>query len=262
MMENGDVLAKDFLPAFSNLLEEKFAGAIPNAIQSTTARMTDMKNQGLLLKVELFDALEPTIKTVISGFTGIIKILRESSDAFRAIGVALGVAAGAMIAYNGYLLAMSVSAGIATFATFAQMVATDGLALALYAAGVTGATACILMTGGIALLAGAIYYAWEKSETFRNAIRLLKDDVMIAAYALKYLWDSATLQSGAATADLKEYNRLLNERKDIISGKYKEKSTTTTMGAGSTAVSGQTTPTANANVPRATKSIRIGASKA
>lgn len=176
-VESGNVLANEFLPKFAAKLREQFAGAIPNAIQSTIAKQTDYHNGMIELKNEIFERLHPAINSMYGSLLEVthalsdgVKWLTEHTEAVKALGVAVGGLVLGLIAYNTYLIAVKIQSGWATLATFAQMVATDGLAASLYAAGVVGGVAWGLMTGGLTLVAAGLYYAYQKSENFRGAI--------------------------------------------------------------------------------------------
>lgn len=82
MMDAGQVMANDFLPKFAAALEDKFKGAIPNAIQSTTARMTELSNLRIELFDQLFIKLQPFINQMI-GFA--IEVLPPVMNAIGAL---------------------------------------------------------------------------------------------------------------------------------------------------------------------------------
>lgn len=109
-VEAGKVLADDFLPKFAQALKDKFAGAIPAAVESTTARMTDMQNSVVELKEVIFNDMEPAIKAGLVGikdFVGELKEgwqwLMEHKRLIKDVATALGIAGAAWLAYKGIM---------------------------------------------------------------------------------------------------------------------------------------------------------------
>lgn len=206
-----------------------YANGLENMAGNTSVRISNLGDAMFQLKVKMFDDLKPAVDAVISSAMNFITTLRsawdwltENKDIVIALASALGTLALATIAYNGYLLAMSAATKVQTALTFLNMLATDGLAVSLYAAGITGAAAWALMTMGLSLVVAGIVLAYQKSESFRNGIKLLADDAMIAANAIAYAWHFATGQFDSAKEDMLEMNRLLVERKELIDGTYSE----------------------------------------
>jgi tape measure domain-containing protein len=206
-----------------------YANGLENMAGNTSVQISALSDKIFQLKVQMFDNLKPAISAVLEQADKFIVNLRESwewlvenKDIVISLASALGTLALGAIAYNGYLVAMSAATAWQTALTFLNMLATDGLAVSLYAAGITGAAAWALMTMGLSLVVAGIVLAYQKSESFRNGIKLLADDAMIAANAIAYAWHFATGQFDSAKEDMLEMNRLLVERKELIDGTYSE----------------------------------------
>ena len=185
---NGTISGPDFLSKLGPALKERFEGGLANWSESLQAKQNDLNNDIVREQLDLgdrlrpayiaimeglmsiLDAVKPALTEVANGITTLTEYLKDSTDGLKAFGVAIGVAITGLIAYNGYQLAMAAQSGIATLATFAEMVAVDGLSAALYAAGIVGATAWALMTGGISLVVAGLYYLYEKTESVHGVI--------------------------------------------------------------------------------------------
>ncbi|MFX1704599.1 tape measure protein [Chitinophaga sp. CC14] len=110
-VEAGNVLANDFLPKFAQALQDKFGGAIPTAVQSTVAKMTDMHNSFIELKQTIFNDMEPAIKAGIDRLKGFVEGLKdvwgwlmEHKRLIRDVATALGIAGAAWLTYKGIML--------------------------------------------------------------------------------------------------------------------------------------------------------------
>lgn len=72
MMDNGDVLAEDFLPKFAKALQDNYVGAVETASQSSTAKMTDFNNKYIQLQLKLFEIMEPVVSKVLELATDVL----------------------------------------------------------------------------------------------------------------------------------------------------------------------------------------------
>jgi len=147
-----------------------YAGGLENMAGNTSVQISNLGDAVFQLSVKVFDDLKPAIEGVIGVLKASIDFVSEHGTLFKGLAITLtGVVAG-YTAYNGLLAINTVRTGLSTVATFASMVATDGLAAALYAAGVSGATAWALIGGGIGIIVAGIYAAWQNSEKFRGVV--------------------------------------------------------------------------------------------
>ncbi|HLP51236.1 MAG TPA: tape measure protein [Chitinophagales bacterium] len=72
MMDNGEVLAEDFLPKFAKALQDNYVGAVETASQSSTAKMTDFNNKYIQLQLKLFEIMEPVVSKVLELATAVL----------------------------------------------------------------------------------------------------------------------------------------------------------------------------------------------
>ena len=147
-----------------------YENGLVNMAQNTSVRISNLSDAFFQLRVRMFEDMKPAIDAVLNGLGSIMDWVSRNIDVIYGLGVALGVAATGFALYNAMQVAAAVKSGITTALIFVQMVATEGLAAAMYAAGITGAAAWAMMTGGLAILAGALYVAWQRSETFRGIV--------------------------------------------------------------------------------------------
>ncbi len=171
LMEEGGIVSSEFLPKFASYLKQEFSGAIPTAVESTTANMTDLSNKFLLLKNQMFQDLKPAITSIIQGLGNLIKWLRDAwdwlvrnKDIVKALATGLAAATTVFIGYKTYLL-------LARGATILMTTAQIGLNAAM-AANPIGAVITLVMG-----LVTAIDYLYEKYEKFRNFADGLIDGV-------------------------------------------------------------------------------------
>ena len=75
MMEQGKLLAEDFLPKFSNELKKTFGEALPTAAQSSQAQFNRFNNSMLELKISIGNKLMPVINRLMSGFKSLMSFL-------------------------------------------------------------------------------------------------------------------------------------------------------------------------------------------
>jgi tape measure domain-containing protein len=103
MLENGQVLADDFLPKFAAELQRTFGDQVPAAAQSTQAELNRLKTAWFELKVEMADSapIELGLKTLASG-------VELAADHTGAMTAALGVMTATTVISNIDKLALAV----------------------------------------------------------------------------------------------------------------------------------------------------------
>lgn len=158
MLEDGDILAKDMLPRFAQELNNAFGPLAAAQADSATANFTRMQNALYGLKVTIGQELLPVATQLIKDFLipG-ATWFRENRDAVFDVAKAFGVlyvATKTLVAAN--LLQDAITKGL-TFSVW-------GLNAAMLANPVTWVVA------GLLALGGAIYYAWNHFEGFRNVV--------------------------------------------------------------------------------------------
>jgi hypothetical protein len=97
------------------------------------------------------------------------QFISDHETGLKAIGVVLGVVATGALLYGGYLVALAAPLAITNSLTWLQVTAQWALNAAMDANPVG------LVIAGVALLAGGLYYAYQKSETFRAGLNGLME---------------------------------------------------------------------------------------
>ncbi len=162
MQETGNLAGAQTL-----ILEElnrQFGGSAAAAAGTYSGQMAILNHEFMNVKEEiggmvaaLLIKLKPVLEDVVSGLKNGVEWLKEHEDAIKAGAVAVGVFAAA---WTAYLL----PSALATAATFLMEGAFWALSVAMTANPIG------LVIAGLAALAGAFYYAWQRSETFRGVI--------------------------------------------------------------------------------------------
>jgi len=191
-VEAGKVLASDFLPKFADAMKTQFAGAIPNAVLSTTSKITDMKNTFTELKDKIFTDLEPAIKSSIDSLKSLGQSLKgawewgvRNKDTLKEIGTYLAIAAGAWLTYKGILLAYVAATKLAVAWEAIQLVSITVLGDAFLTASVftkimaaaqwalnaaMTANPIGLIIAALAAVVAAVVYAYNHFKTFRAVL--------------------------------------------------------------------------------------------
>ena len=69
MMKKGDLLAKDFLPRFTEELRKTFKDALPDAMKSTQSKVFELQNSFTTLQRSLVDRFAPDITNALTALT-------------------------------------------------------------------------------------------------------------------------------------------------------------------------------------------------
>lgn len=192
MMEKGEVVATDFLPKFAAQLRQEVAGGLPAAMTGLNAELARSQNQMFLLQQQIGNDLRPAFVAILEGVQGLIGAFKDAwewggknADVLKTLGVAVGVATGAYVAYRLAVLGSIAIQGIQTAVTYIQIAAmytlgtsyeTAGVATKLLAAAQYGLNAAFaanpigLVITAIAALAAGIYYAYQRFGVFRGVV--------------------------------------------------------------------------------------------
>lgn len=115
LMEEGGIVSSEFLPKFASYLKQEFSGAIPAAVESTTANMTELSNKFLLLKNQMFQDLKPAITSIIEGLSDLIKWLKDgwnwlvqNKESIKNLAIGFGLAFGPLLAFKGLMIAVNI----------------------------------------------------------------------------------------------------------------------------------------------------------
>lgn len=193
LMETGKVVSGDFLPKFAAQLHKDFKGGVSDALKGATANFNLFENAVLRTQIAFGEHLLPTVIPFLNDYlipavgwigqhTGLILTLAGGYMALKAATMALTtwqfLSNGAMAVGNslllfrntalyfgggayGYYTAMKIAA---TSATFTFTTALESMNLAFLMSPVFWIPAAFVAVGA------AVYYAWNKSETFRATV--------------------------------------------------------------------------------------------
>lgn len=177
--------------AYVNTTMKTIAGATTEAgnhvrgwsdIQGTfNQKLSQFKASISAVVIELGTGLLPIAGDVIGAIGGMVTWFAKHKAVAEALGIALGVAGGAMLAYKTYTLATTVATKAAAAATVIWSGILDAIAFVQLATEVRSfAGAMVLLDAAmdanpigivvvaLAALAAGIVYAWNHSETFRK----------------------------------------------------------------------------------------------
>lgn len=154
-----------------------FEGGIESLANSTGVKLSNLGDSFDIFAMDLFNAMKPAINgliEIVGDFIGGLRSglvwIQQNKDIVASLAGAVGVVTLALIAYNLQQKWAAIYSAATTAGLFIQMVATDGLAAALYAAGLAGAAMWIAITGGLALVVAGLVMAYRKFEGFRGVI--------------------------------------------------------------------------------------------
>ncbi len=280
MMQKGEVISSEFLPKFAEKLKETFGGAIPAAVQSLQAKMTELDNTFIELKLTLGEALYPVIIAVFDGIQDMVGWMKENKEIVKAFGLAVGIIVTAFVAYKAVIFAMEAPLMIAAAAQWALNAAMTANPIGLIIA-------------AIAALVIGIYEAYQHFEGFRRvvntvwaALKSLGDFIMGGVvdplkemyYMGKAAWDAITgnpdeakenirLAMEAHLDGLKRTSEGVKNIKDAWNADYSDKTTGATSADKKVGESGKSvkagkglgdmTPTSQADKVSGTKQVII-----
>jgi len=145
-------------------LNKEFGGSAAAAAQTYSGQMQILSHQFGNVKedigrmvVSLLIGLKPAMEAGIELFKNGVEWIKTHGTELKAFGVAVGVVATAWALYQIPLLATTIATGLLTVAQMALNFALNANPIGI-------------VVGALAILTGAIYYAWQKSETFRGSI--------------------------------------------------------------------------------------------
>jgi tape measure domain len=200
-MSDGKLIADDFLPKFAKQLKDEFSGGIPAATQSLAAVTNRLKNEYLLLKMQIGEDLRPVmiwalemLHKLIDVTKVLIDFTKRHSQAIKNLAFAIGVAAGAVLLWKTYLIATKAIAqalflidmvkyiastqGL-TFATSAMTIAQTSLNAAMLANPVG------LVIAAIAALALGIKLLIDNYEELKNSTQTEWNPTITALFRMK-----------------------------------------------------------------------------
>lgn len=145
-------------------LNKEFGGSASAAAATYSGQMQILQHQFGNVKEEigsmvasLLIQLKPALQGAIALFQSGVTWIREHKTELEALGVAVGVVAGAWALYQIPLVITATATAVMTAAQWALNVALNANPIGI-------------VIGALAALAAGIYYAWQKSETFRGSV--------------------------------------------------------------------------------------------
>jgi tape measure domain-containing protein len=85
MLQDGQVVAEDFLPKFAKALHEQYGGSVGDAANSATAATNRWDNAVMDLKAALASQLLPTFTSVVKGATEVVKAFSDADVKAKAL---------------------------------------------------------------------------------------------------------------------------------------------------------------------------------
>lgn len=176
MLDNGEVLAEDFLPKFAAELNNTFEGSVASASQSAVANFGRFETAVYRLQVRFGQQLLPTVTSFLTNYLipG-IDFLSQHIDLVMGFGLAFGAAYAAVKIYNTTVM-------IATGMTkmFAGAMRIVNLVMRLNPIG--------LVVTALFALGGAVVWAWNKFAGFRGFVMGLWETIKELG---RIMWENA-----------------------------------------------------------------------
>lgn len=145
--------------------------------------------------VSLVDGFMPAIKLAGEILKGVTAFLTENKEEVKAVAIGVALAGGAFLLYQGYLKA---AAAYTAIMTIAQM----GLNAAISANPIGAAVLALSALGAI------LYYAWQKSETFRQGVYIMYEFVKTyIGQVIDYFKALGNIIMGAFTLDYDTFKK-------------------------------------------------------
>lgn len=165
-------------------LNKEFGGSAEAARKAlgptydTKVAMDELKESTGKLVLETQEKLVPTYLKLIDAGNSLVSTLSttrdwivENKDIVAAAAIGIGSYASALILLNGYQKLQAWYTGLSTAAIIVNTLVTEGATAAMVALNIAIAANPIgLLIAGLGLAAAGIYYAYQKSESFRAAL--------------------------------------------------------------------------------------------
>ena len=209
-----------------------YAGGLENMANNTSVRISNLGDATFQLSVRMFDDLKPAIDSVINGGMKLIDFLGRSwdwtvkhSDAVESLAFGVGILAGGLVLYNGAIKAYAIYTGASALATELltgfEMARATGMGVltsaqwALNAA--MNANPIGIIIAGLAVLGGALYYAYQKVEWFRGGVKAMWAAVKeVGSLIADWFTGIGSVISGIVTFDADEIKSGIMKMKDVV----------------------------------------------
>lgn len=193
MLEQGQVLAKDALPKLANEIEKTFKGAVPGAKEGLQARLTELQNAILQIKMNLGAAFDKEIKAGIKQLKEWFNWINRNIDTIKKwINITITIVKWILI-YKVALMATNLILKAARIATIAYN------------------TALTALNGGFQTSAESVKKFGQAIKS--NVIAIAITSIVALISKLKELKEEST----KASEKWLEYKNKLLENRDLIS---------------------------------------------
>ena len=230
-IEGGNTLAER-----QSILEKggaQFKGADADAALNTTeGKLANLKNnfddvkksigEGL---AEVFNIILPYLKLFINGFKDSINWIKENKKLIEelAIAISVGLVGAFLILRTQAMITfaqMAIETIVVTGEIFLSTLATDGLAAAFTAVGISATTAWAAATLGLSLVIAGLIVAYNKSDTFRAVMDGVGATLLGVGKAAGYAFEAIAV---GITGNFSLAKTLMGsakkEMEDVFSGK-------------------------------------------
>lgn len=229
-MEQGNILAEDFLPRFAKKLHEVYGPGMENATNSMRALRTENNNTIIELQSKFGDLIAPLYiqwlgfqNNLVESGMSVIQFVKDHKDGLEALAFGLTLVAGGLLAVKVGTIAVAAWTGIATIAqelylgfTMATAEGLGVMAAAQWALNVAlGANPIGIIIVAVAALAAGIYYAYNHFEWFRVAVHAVWN---VLYNVLMITWDLTKAFFALSTFNFDLMKESLGDIKDRVIG--------------------------------------------
>jgi tape measure domain-containing protein len=162
MLEDGEILATDFLPKFAREMHNTFGEAAKQAVNSAQSNFNRFGTELYRLKIIFGQEIMPTVLSFLQNYlVPSVKWVGQNIDKIGLLVTVLGTAWGV---YKGISLGLAAYNAVQAI----SMALTTGFTGSVWALnGALWANPIVLVTVGLLALGAGVYYAWNKFEGFR-----------------------------------------------------------------------------------------------
>lgn len=158
MLEDGEVMASDFLPKFAAEMHKTFGQSAIEATTGATANFNRLQNSIYELNVMVGERLMPTVLSLINDY--LIPAVDWIGKNIDALGLLATIVGGVWAAFKLY----NITAALSALATGGLTASVEALTVAFYANPIG------IIVGALVAIGAAVYYAWNHFEGFRAAL--------------------------------------------------------------------------------------------
>jgi hypothetical protein len=157
---------------------EGVSGSMAAISKTTGGQISNLEDNLTSLWLTIGTQVKPVISTMISGLSTLIDYIKtsvtwfkENTTVVKSLAVSVGILSGAYAIYTGWQKLTVYWEGLKNGAFVQSILAGNGLTATMAALNATMlANPAFWVVAGIAAVAGAFYYAYETSETFRAGL--------------------------------------------------------------------------------------------